>query len=77
MESYAFRAPVSAIPFPANLQSRLSGNSNRMAKIIVLFDDEDGDCDKVWEPERKEFKFDAFRVNTKGFKFCREEANER
>ena len=79
MDSFAFRAVLNGndpIAFPADCREKLQGKT-RMAKIIVLFDEEDDDLSMVWKPEKKEFKFDAFRIDTKGFRFNREEANER
>jgi len=36
----------------------------------------DDDYDAVWKPEKKEIKFDALQIDTKGWKFNREECYE-
>ena len=69
MYAYEFQADIcdSLIAIPEQYRHKIRGN----AKIIVMMEAE--------EPvaPRKELVFDALRIPTKGFKFNREEANER
>ena len=69
MYAYEFQADVygSLIAIPEQYRHKIRGN----AKIIVMMETEEPDT------PRKELKFDALSIPTKGFKFNREEANER
>ena len=69
MYAYEFQADVygSLIEIPEQYRRKIRGN----AKIIVMMESEGTDA------PREELRFDALRIPTKGFKFNREEANER